>query len=142
MAQTIKYSAPGFAGLIIYADDGVLDDFLSGLAEVPDFLPGTETQNVGGHQRRAYPGDPNPASVNGHTRDTLTTTNRDRVTLPGRNFYCEKEVTVDGKIEYDVTTATFVGDFKDLLTFAIGAAQQDFVLRSPNGTPYDVVSTV
>jgi hypothetical protein len=65
-----------------------------------------------------------------------------RRTLPGANAYLEITTGEGSSAVTDVTTITFTGPFTSLYQFVLANATEEMVLRSPDGTPYDItVST-
>lgn len=123
----------------IWSKPGELDQFIGGLVEATDAGPVNTITVVRGHTRKQYPNDPTPVTVASHQRRRLKTAAIRRQTLPGRNVYFEFEVTSGGPVKTVVVTATTDAPFIDLHAYCIANSVDDFVLRSPNGRPHDIV---
>lgn len=123
----------------LFAKDGQLEGLLSGLTAAGAVNPAPQTISVGGHSRRRYPAGPS-ISVSGFSRVTLVGGVANRRTLPGQNAYLEVTVGSGTDTKLEVTTITFTGPFTDLYQFVNLNAGADFVLRSPDGTPYDIIN--
>lgn len=124
----------------LFAKEGQIDGLLGGLDPVGAVNPAPQQVGVGGHSRKRYPGGPS-ISVSGFTRTTLLGGDANRRTLPGQNAYLETEVTTGGETKKEVVTITFTGPFTSLYQFVLANAENEFVLRSPDGTPYEITTT-
>jgi hypothetical protein len=121
----------------LFAKAGQITGKLNGLTEVGTVNPAPQTVSVPGHTRRRYPGGPG-ISVSGFDRVTLLGGDANRRTLPGRNAYLEITTGQGSQAETDVTTITFTGTFTALYQFVLANAEVEMVLRSPDGTPYEI----
>jgi hypothetical protein len=121
----------------LFAKEGQIDGLLGGLTSLGVVNPAPQTVAVGGHTRRRYPGGPG-ISVSAFSRVTLLGGEANRRTLPGQNAYLEVEVTTGTTVKKEVVTITFTGSFTDLYRFVLANAETDMVLRSPDGTPYEI----
>lgn len=121
----------------LFAKENQLDGLLGGLDEVGAISVAPQSVSVGGHSRKRYPGGPS-ISVSGFTRTTLLGGDANRRTLPGQNAYLEVEVSTGGIAKTEVTTITFTGPFTALYQFVSANAETSMVLRSPDGTPYEI----
>lgn len=122
----------------LFAKAGQIAGKLNGLTEVGLVNPAPQTVSVPGHTRRRYPGGPG-ISVAGFDRVTLLGGDANRRTLPGANAYLEITTGTGSSAVTDVTTVTFTGPFTALYQFVNANAEVAMVLRSPDGTPYDIV---
>lgn len=123
----------------LFAKDGQLDGLLGGLDPVGSVNAAPQSISVGGHSRKRYPGGPS-ISVSGFTRVTLVGGEANRRTLPGQNAYLEVTVGTGTAATLEVTTITFTGPFTALYQFVNANAEAEYVLRSPDGTPYDIIT--
>jgi hypothetical protein len=125
----------------LFAKDGQIEGLLGGLEAQNVVNAAPQQVGVPGHTRRRYPGGPG-ISVPGHTRTTLLGGDANRRTLPGQNAYLEVETSDGSNVKVETTTITFTGPFTSLYQFVLANAETEMVLRSPDGTPYEItVST-
>jgi hypothetical protein len=124
----------------LFAKDGQIDGLLGGLDPVGAVNPAPQQVGVGGHTRKRYPGGPS-ISVSGFTRTTLLGGDANRRTLPGQNAYLETTVSTSNGPKKEVVTITFTGPFTALYQFVLANAENEFTLRSPDGTPYEITTT-
>lgn len=115
--------------------------FLNGLVKGTAKVAQRVTVSVGGFSRKRYPGGPSIA-VKGHQRKTLKGASANLQTLPGQNATIEYTTGVGPLAVSKVLTFTFVGSFADLWDYAKANKKRDFVLRSPDGTPYEITTAV
>ena len=125
----------------LFAKEGQIDGLIDNLDEAGAVSVAPQTVGVGGHTRKRYPGGPS-ISVSGFSRTTLLGGDANRRTLPGQNAYVEVEVTTGGVTKTEVVTITFTGPFTALYQFVSANAGTPMVLRSPDGTPYDIAVPV
>lgn len=121
----------------LFAKEGQVEGLLGGLQAQNVVNPAPQQVAVGGHTRRRYPGGPG-ISVSGFTRTTLLGGDANRRTLPGQNAYMEVEVSQGTGSKTEVTTVTFTGPFTSLYQYVLANAEAEMVLRSPDGTPYEI----
>jgi hypothetical protein len=121
----------------LFAKEGQVDDLIGGLTNLGVVNPAPQTVAVGGHTRRRYPGGP-AIGVSAFSRTTLLGGEANRRTLPGQNAYLEVETTTGTTVKKETTTITFTGSFTDLYRYVLANALTAMVLRSPDGTPYEV----
>lgn len=121
----------------IFAKEGQLTGKVGGIDLVGSVSVAPQEVTVGGHNRKRYPGGPS-ISVGGHTRTTLLGGDANRRTLPGENAFIEITTGEGVSRVTDVTQFSFTGPFTELYQFFLVNASVDMVLRSPDGTPYDI----
>lgn len=121
----------------LFSKPAVLEGLIGALTEVGAVNPTPVTVAVGGHSRKRYPGGPT-ISVSAHSRERLLTGQGLQRTLPGANAYFEVEVSDGTTTTTEVTTVSFTGPFTALFMYCQTNAVADFVLRSPDGTPYPI----
>lgn len=121
----------------LFAKEGQIEGLLGGLQDMGTVNPAPRQVAVGGHTRRRYPGGPG-ISVSGFTRTTLLGGDGNRATLPGANAYFEVEVTQGESVKLEVVTVTFTGPFTSLYQYVLANAETAMVLRSPDGTAYEI----
>lgn len=111
-----------------------------------DVDPVEVTQNVKGHSRRQYPGDPTPVSRPGGERKVLKGGRKTYNATPGRAFTYEEATLVNGKRKMQASQFTLQGSYRVLRKYVLSISQApaddvapEFILRSPNGvgTPLD-----
>lgn len=123
----------------MFAKEGQLEGLLGNIDEVAGISVAPQSVSVGGHSRKRYPGGPS-ISVSGFTRNTLLGGDANRRTLPGQNAYLEVEVSNGTTVKTEVTTITFTGPFTALYQFVSANRLTAMVLRSPDGTPYEIAA--
>ena len=135
------FSAPGGGAVTIYADTAKLQEFFPAAAARAAVAPVAYSgRAVRAHTRARFPGDPNPTPVAGHSRSGATVPRTRFSVLPGDPFWCENILMVGGKRKLKPVQFTLEGDFSDLALLARSVAPKAYVLRSPGGTPHDVVA--
>lgn len=111
-----------------------------------DVDPVEKTENVKGHSRRQYPGDPTPVSRPGGTRKVFRGGRKTYNATPGRAFTMEEATLVNGKRKMVASQFTLQGSYRVLRKYMLSISQAvpegqdpEFILRSPNGrgTPMD-----
>ena len=124
----------------MFAKADQLDGLLGGIDEVATVNAAPRSVSVGGFSRKRYPGGPS-IGVSGFTRSTLLGGDANRRTLPGQNAYLEVTTGTGTDSKVEVTTITFTGPFTKLYQFVLANTDASYVLRSPDGTPYDITTT-
>lgn len=122
----------------IYSKAGDVETYVGGLTPFADFTINTREVTYPGGSRRQYPGGPG-INYAGHTKTRLTVTPPTGPALPGQTAYIE--VPKGEGLGVNVLNVTFTGSFASLYTFVIANATSDFTLRSPDGTPYDIIGS-
>lgn len=124
----------GTDALVLYVHPPFVAEFIGTVT--PDVAgDGIEqTQSVGEHQRRRYPGGP-LITVDQHDRERLVGGYAAGLTLPGRNAWFERTVGTGEEAEKTVRQFTFVGTTKQLRDYVEANAVGDFTLRTPDGEP-------
>lgn len=124
----------------LFCVEGDLTPFLNGLVRGAAQTAQNLTVTVGGFTRQRYPGGP-AISVKGHQRKTIKGGSSTLRTLPGENATIEYVVGVGPLAKLKVLTFTFTGPFTALWDYAKANKKTSFVLRSPDGTAYEIVSS-
>lgn len=122
----------------LYAKDGQIEPLLGGLTELEKINPAPQNVQVSGFSRRRYPKGPS-RSVSGHTRTTLLGQPSNWASLPGRNATLEVTTGEGEDRRTKTTTISFTGPFTQLYTYVLANAEKEMTLRSPDGTPYEVI---
>lgn len=121
----------------LYAKEGQAEKLLNGLDNLERIVPAPQDVEVGGFSRARYPRGPK-RSVRGHTRTTLIGNPSNFASLPGRNAYLEVTTGEGDDRKTKVTTVSFTGPFTQFYIFVQANAKRAMVLRSPDGTPFNV----
>lgn len=121
----------------LFSKPGRASEFVNDLEDIGEEDVEPVTRSVDGFSRRAYPGGP-PISVKSHSRTTMPGGSPNKRTLPGSNVYFEEREGIGSDAEVKVTTATITGPFTAFYEYVKAKAKKDFVLRSPDGTPYEI----
>lgn len=129
-------------GITIWGDTTKLQKFLpnalpdaaAGPSEVQVTVPPTTVSR--------YPGDPAPYARKTYIRRVLNAVRAKFAATPGRAFTVEVEVEGSDPTTYDATQFTFVGAFVDLHAAFVADAAVDLILRSPDGSPYEITAVV
>ncbi len=141
VGKLTKYQATGGGeDFFFYSKPDALNGLVSGYAEVPLASVTNVQQSVKGHSRRQYPGDPSPIQVSVHARTRLKAPRAARQALPGSNFYFEVEVSDGTTVKTEVITITSTAPLPIVHSWALANATADFILRSPDGEPYEIAA--
>lgn len=146
MAQRVRHTVTPSGGeeIVIIGDTDKLNEWFNNPALTPDIDAGpTNVQRqVGGYNRKRYPGDLTGVSVAPHTRTVLVIERATLAVLPGQEAYLERPVIINGKKRKRVTQFTFVGDVIDLHAFCNGnCSYEKAILRTPKGKPMKIEQT-
>jgi hypothetical protein len=122
----------------IFQREDQIKDFVTGLTKGGTKALTFKTSNVKGHSRTRYPGGPKIA-VKGHDRRSVRGGVSSLQTLPGSSVTFEKVVGLPGFQKTVVTQITISAPFTVFLEYCRtnnGFIGDEYVLRSPDGTPY------
>jgi hypothetical protein len=141
MAQFTKQVSGG-RSFTIYAEQPNIDYFLAGFEEA-DAQGEVESRsaNFEGSTAKRFPGDPNPVTRSGGTRQYLYDPNRvSRRALPGRTIILS-EVTGDPAVPGETRSFTLRGRWLDFHAYAMGAAKVKIKAFNSSGA-YSVIAAV
>lgn len=122
----------------LYTRVGRLSGHVGGLTLAQATTATLVTVSVDSFKRRRYPNGPEK-TIAGHQRKRLKQGVIGATqTLPGQNAFFE-DPPANGKTK--VITVTFTGTFANFYQWVQANKLKTFTLRSPDGTPYDIVYT-
>lgn len=137
-----QYQATGGGeDFFFFMKPDALNGLVGGYIEVPTASATNVQVSVRGHSRRQYPGDTSTVSVSAHPKTRLRAPRAARQALPGSNYYFEVEVSDGLGTKTEVVTISTTAPLPQVHSWALTNAEASFVLRSPDGEPYDITFT-
>ena len=122
----------------IYQREDQIKDFVTGLTKGGSKAITIKTSAVKGHSRTRYPGGPS-ISVKGHNRRSVHGATASLQILPGSSVTFEKITGLPGFQKTEVTQISINCPFTVFWEYCKtnnGFVGDEYILRSPDGTPY------